>query len=194
MAEKSWKANLISPRDLITTTRYTIVLLKVTRSHCPIFKIELRDLKYILIDEELIKKFPSFCHPNIWPEEMPELEPAFLNMGRLVVDVGTLLARHVDKYVKSQLATYEEGKLETIIKTSKTAKGRLLHYFPLKDSDLINYNESDNVDFSSWCGWHNDHGSLTGLVPPMHFDDEGKEVPNPDPSSGRSYTTHLSSR
>jgi len=125
---------------------------------------------------------------------MPELEPAFLNMGRLVVDVGTLLARHVDKYVKSQLATYEEGKLETIIKTSKTAKGRLLHYFPLKDSDLINYKESDNVDFSSWCGWHNDHGSLTGLVPPMHFDDEGKEVPNPDPSSGRSCTTtHLSS-
>jgi len=132
-------------------------------------------------DEELIKKYPSFCHPNIWPEEMPELEPAFLNMGRLVVEVGTLLARHVDRYVSSQLSTYEPGKLENIIKTSKTAKGRLLHYFPLKDSDSA---DEGNLDFSSWCGWHNDHGSLTGLVPPMHFDEEGKEVPNPDPTSG----------
>jgi len=134
-------------------------------------------------DEELIRQYPSFCHPNIWPDEdMPELEPAFMQMGSLVVEVGLLLAHHVDKYVKSQLPTYEEGKLEGVIRTSKTPKARLLHYFPLKDSDLIS--EAENVDMSSWCGWHNDHGSLTGLVPPMYLDEGGKEVPNPDPISG----------
>jgi hypothetical protein len=29
---------------------------------------------------------------------------------------------------------------------------------------------------SSWCGWHNDHGSLTGLTVAMFQDKDGKEV------------------
>lgn len=33
-------------------------------------------------------------------------------------------------------------------------------------------------------GWHNDHGSLTGLVPAIYMDGNGKQVPSPDPAAG----------
>ena len=32
------------------------------------------------------------------------------------------------------------------------------------------------ADFSNWCGWHNDHGALTGLAQGMFFDDSGSVV------------------
>jgi hypothetical protein len=33
-------------------------------------------------NKELIKKYPGFLSPNIWPStELPELEPAFKNLG-----------------------------------------------------------------------------------------------------------------
>jgi hypothetical protein len=38
--------------------------------------------------------------------------------------------------------------------------------------------------FSDWCGWHNDHGSLTGLVPAMFFNEKGEVISNPDPTAG----------
>jgi isopenicillin N synthase-like dioxygenase len=34
------------------------------------------------------------------------------------------------------------------------------------------------------CGWHNDHGSLTGLASAMYLDSDGKEVQDTDPTSG----------
>lgn len=46
-------------------------------------------------------------------------------------------------------------------------------------------NSSSNGDeISSWCGWHNDHGSLTGLTSAMYFDAQGNEIPCPDPKAG----------
>ncbi len=39
-------------------------------------------------DASLIERFPAFYHPNIWPrEDLPELQPAFVDMGRLIVEV-----------------------------------------------------------------------------------------------------------
>jgi len=131
-------------------------------------------------DEELIKKYPAFCNPNIWPkDDLPEMEFAFKDMGKMIVDIGILLARHCDKYVHDVLPTYPLDKLSKIIVHSKTAKARLLHYFPAE-----NTNEGKEVDISSWCGWHNDHGSLTGLLPAMYINKEGKEIPSPDPKAG----------
>ena len=34
-----------------------------------------------------------------------------------------------------------------------------------------------------WCGWHTDHGSLTGLTSAMYMKGD-KAVPNPDPQAG----------
>lgn len=140
-------------------------------------------------DEELIKKYPSFCHPNIWPEGMPEFRDGFMNMGKLLVDVGLLIAKQCDIFVKKQCPAFEEGKLERIVRESRTAKGRALHYFPIEEFTSEECGEKScqsnhDADVSSWCGWHNDHGSLTGLVPAMYMSKEGVEVTNPDSSSG----------
>eukprot|EP00128_Syssomonas_multiformis_P017561 Colp12_sorted_trinity150504_noHs@30867 len=138
-------------------------------------------------DPELVKKYPSFCHPNIWPkEDLPDLEYAFKELGQLIVGVGELLSAQCDKHVKKTSKAYGENRLRDIIHSSRVCKARLLLYFPCKDEDLIQLaatSDSDTIA-SSWCGWHNDHGSLTGLTSAMYFDKDGKEVPCPDPSAG----------
>lgn len=126
-------------------------------------------------DEELIKKYPSFCHPNIWPtEDLPELEGAFLAAGKTVVATGELVAKQCDRYVAKHESKYPSNRLSQIIHSSRTAKARLLHYFPSGPSG-----EEDK-----WCGWHNDHGSLTGLFPAMYLNPEGQQVPSPDSQAG----------
>jgi isopenicillin N synthase-like dioxygenase len=129
-------------------------------------------------DPEAIKKAPEVLSPNVWPkEDFPELEPAFKECGHKVCDVGAQLGHHVDKYVKSKLGDRYTPQLENVIKSTRTTKGRLLHYFPIP---------SDGArDVDSWCGWHNDHSALTGLVPNMFMDvATEKEVPSPDPDAG----------
>lgn len=135
-------------------------------------------------DEEIIQNFAPFVHPNIWPtEHVPDMEPAFKAMGQLVVRVGELVARQCDRYVQQQCPNYEDFKLFEVIRTSKCCKARLLHYFPMPPA-AADKPADESTDFSDWCGWHNDHGSLTGLVPAMYFDADGHEIPNPDPKAG----------
>ena len=75
-----------------------------------------------------------------------------------------------------------EPKLEMIIRYSKCCKARLLHYFPPED-DRADGATAD-AQFSDWCGWHNDHGSLTGLLPALYLDGEGNVVDPPDVQAG----------
>lgn len=117
--------------------------------------------------------------PNIWPkDDFPALEPAFKALGQLIVDVGILVARQCDKHVQKKLPEFHGITLEQVIRGSHTAKARLLHYFPIK--------EAGDRERDSWCAWHNDHGSLTGLCPAM-FQNSGDldtEINNPDPQAG----------
>eukprot|EP00941_MAST-03F_sp_MAST-3F-sp1_P005630 g5630.t1 len=125
-------------------------------------------------DPDLVNRWPSFCHPNIWPKEhLPELEGAFMSCGQKVCEVGYMVARECDRYVKQRVQSIIS--LEEMIKSSRVTKARLLHYFP---SDKANSRSKESQNqFSSWCGWHNDHGTLTGLVPGMLLDDStGDEV------------------
>ena len=182
---------------------------------------------------ELIERWPSFCHKNIWPTELPELEEAFMECGSLICDVGALIARQCDLYVLKKHQQYEESRLHRMLTESRCTKARLLHYFPVAenstvadvptgagagagaasststlpsptlmgtdgtgmgasdcmgmgagDADAINTRKSMSrtgslvdEDFGSWCGWHNDHGSLTGLCPGMLIEDiSGSEL------------------
>lgn len=96
--------------------------------------------------------------------------------------MGALLARHCDAYVHSRCPSYPAKRLEMVVRQSRVAKGRLLHYFSMDDSTALEkqlHADDDDDDVSSWCGWHNDHGSLTGLTPAMYLDEAGQEV---DPS------------
>lgn len=137
-------------------------------------------------DPELIAKHASFVHPNIWPqEELPDLEHAFKDLGQIIVGVGKLVAQQCDKYVHSKCQTYPEHMLEKTIDTSLCCKARLLHYFPIATSGEESADKE--YDFSSWCGWHNDHGSLTGLTCALYLDADGNQVVNTDPTAGMSY-------
>jgi len=90
------------------------------------------------------------------------------SLGSFINDVGILVAHNLDKYVKSRLATYKDGTLEQVLKNSTKMTGRLLHYFPVKE-------EVDTSDMK-WCGWHNDHGTITGLCSAMYLDKDFNEV------------------
>jgi hypothetical protein len=116
------------------------------------------------------------------------MEPALKEMGQLVVSVGRLVARQCDHYVRAILgADYSPStQLFDLLTTSQCCKGRLLHYFA--QDEVARHTQAtgeqkgheketptDDTDFSDWCGWHNDHGSLTGLVPAIYMK-EGKLV------------------
>ena len=109
-------------------------------------------------DPKIIAEYPSFASPNIWPtEDLPELEPAFKDLGSLVVNVGILLAVHCDEYVHSKAPSYPRKKLHDIILNCRTTKARLLHYFPHDSIEPTELKQEQEDDFGSWCGWHNDH-------------------------------------
>lgn len=55
---------------------------------------------------------------------------------------------------------------------------------PTTTTAVNNSNNHDDIGFSDWCGWHNDHGSLTGLVPAMFLDVNGMEIICPDKQAG----------
>lgn len=128
-------------------------------------------------DQATIDKYISFVHPNIWPDDsVAGFSDSFKDCGRLMVEVAEMIAEQCDRYVHSQTPSYPLGKLKDTIKGSKCCKGRLLHYFDMQ--------AKAECKVDSWCGWHNDHGSLTALCPGMFMTADGKEVPSPDPQAG----------
>lgn len=133
----------------------------------------------------IVEKYPQFCSPNIWPRDvLPELEPAFKEFSRLIIGAGQLLARHCDEYVARLCPEYPRDHLQNVLTRSRMPKARLLHFFPadsLPDPGAPSGSESD---YDSWCGWHNDFGSLTGLCSAMYLNANGEEVANPDPTAG----------
>lgn len=131
-------------------------------------------------DSYLIQRYPSYCGANIWPRTaLPELEAAFKALGKLILDVGLLLAHHCDQYVSRGINLHKNESLEQILRRSRCHKGRLLYYFPAQQSP----HTEDGDSMSSWCGWHTDHGSLTGLTSAI-FKRDGTEVSCPDSAAG----------
>lgn len=144
-----------------------------------------------------------FLHPNIWPApgDCDGLEAAAKALGRRIVGVGELLAAHVDAYVASATAAGDAAPTRTlaaVVRDTRTHKARLLYYFPsgaAPAGDIAAPAASSAVlptaaptaapgDTPSWCGYHNDHGSLTGLTSAMYFDEAGRETECPDAAAG----------
>lgn len=106
----------------------------------------------------------DFYMDNFWPtEDLPELEPAFKNMGKLTCEVGFMLSHHIEKLVKSVLPTYKTGQLYD---TLGQPVGRLIHYH-----DFHNENKGEGIF------WHSDSTSITAVCSPLYMDQYGKEVP-----------------
>jgi isopenicillin N synthase-like dioxygenase len=125
------------------------------------------------------KDFPEFYADNVWPQSLPDMRDAFMDLGQLMMQVGGLLAAVCDAYcAKHGVAT----NFHTTLTESRNSKGRLLHYFDMSHGNPVATATDEKKTSSSeedmWCGWHNDHGSLTALAPGMFLDTEGNEVTN----------------
>lgn len=132
-------------------------------------------------DADLMRRFPAYCRPNIWPDKaLPELEPAFKELGRLMMDVGLRLTEHCDRFVAQRSRSAQPDTLQQILLRSPCPKGRLLHYFPSAGTEAASSNSSPSSD---WCAWHTDHGSITGLTAAMYLRGD-EEVPCPDSTAG----------
>ncbi|AQK88291.1 2-oxoglutarate (2OG) and Fe(II)-dependent oxygenase superfamily protein [Zea mays] len=68
-------------------------------------------------DDVLVSRYPSYCRPNIWPNDnLPELEIAFKDLGKLMMEVGLMLAHHCDRYASRQTSTrFHHGVDGTLI-------------------------------------------------------------------------------
>ncbi|KAF9617236.1 hypothetical protein IFM89_035180 [Coptis chinensis] len=73
------------------------------------------------VDASLVQRYPSYCQPNIWPSDaLPELEPAFKALGKLMLDVGLMLAYHCDQYASKWVKIRDDEVLEQILQRSVT--------------------------------------------------------------------------
>jgi isopenicillin N synthase-like dioxygenase len=127
---------------------------------------------------ELSTKHPAYLRPNLWPAKLPQLKQAFKDLGQSIVSVGLELIKHCEQFAARH--GIAKGSFTDSISKSRNHKARLLYYF---STDSAAVPSSDAID-QHWCGWHLDHGSITGLISAMYFDKSGEEVPNPDPSAG----------
>ena len=125
----------------------------------------------------------SFFAPNVFPDSMPELEGAIFEMGQCTATVGRLVARVCGAYCAEQRVAVD---LEQILCDSLNCKARLLHYFEPKPADGDEQKEEKTSEEAWCCGWHNDHGALTGPVPALYLAENGsKRLPfSPDPDAG----------
>ena len=72
-------------------------------------------------DPSEISAEPAYCRPNIWPKEVPELEGAFKALGKIIYDVGIILAAHCNKLLK-QKGIRIVPSLQEILEQSKCHK------------------------------------------------------------------------
>jgi isopenicillin N synthase-like dioxygenase len=124
-------------------------------------------------DAALLKEYPSYTRPNIWPSEhVPDLEESFKELGALIYRIGMRI-----------LEVCGGGDCAS---DAQCAKGRLLCYLPQKWHDHKAQIDEGQEDAGMWCAWHKDHGSLTGLCPAYFLSspDTQDEIECPDPSSG----------
>jgi len=128
--------------------------------------------------EEGRKKYPLSYPINIWPkDEIPSLEPAAKKLGIIMHECCIGVAGHIDRYVASKLPGYDADLMESAMKKTDKAKGRLLYYFPMEPKS--------GEKQEAWIGWHNDSGFLTALAGDMYVDDETGEVCEcPDEEAG----------
>ncbi|XP_008785992.2 uncharacterized protein LOC103704467 isoform X2 [Phoenix dactylifera] len=131
-------------------------------------------------DSSLMKRYPLYCRPNRWPTNaLPELEIAFKSLGKLMLDVGLLLAYHCSRYVSKGAKMHGNEDFEHILQRSRCHKGRLLYYLPVQQSEF----KEGACSMSSWSDWHTDFCHLTGLTSGMYMRNNEK-ITCPDSAAG----------
>ncbi|EER14719.1 conserved hypothetical protein [Perkinsus marinus ATCC 50983] len=131
------------------------------------------------LDPTAQQRHPACATPNVWPKEVPGFREAFIDAGRLLAEVGTMVARHMDKACQAH-GIKCCSLVEATFEKSRLCCGRALHYYPLEQGEVQEGTED------SWCGWHNDNSVITGLFSPMLLDaTTGQPSTTPeDPKAG----------
>jgi isopenicillin N synthase-like dioxygenase len=117
---------------------------------------------------------------NLWPSEtaMPGFRATFEELCTLLLDIGVLVARAVDRYASTHIPQYRSGYLEHVVRTSHTPKARLLHYFPPPVEATADGSHHADADASvSWCATHLDDGCLTALTSALYIDESNPLPP-----------------
>lgn len=138
-------------------------------------------------------QYPASYPCNLWPSEtvIPDFQNAAKIIGTLMYRTVVLLTKHIDHFVQNTTTTtattsgsYLPIMLQNILSDTQKVKGRLLYYFPLKNSD--NNDNEGNPEEDSWIGWHNDSGFLTALAGEIYVNDVTGEILRdcPDPEAG----------
>lgn len=101
--------------------------------------------------------------PNLWPDaELPELRPAFQELGRLIIRTGLLLAGHCDRYAAARPAAGSEPKLSRRPGQPADALSRALESDPALSARLaseqargegVQTGAGGRVGFSEAGGW-----------------------------------------
>lgn len=138
--------------------------------------------------EEERTKYPASYPCNKWPLEDETNLKGFRdnakNLGKIMHDVVVLLSKHIDNLAAHKVDGYQKDLLYNAMKETEKAKGRLLYYYPLEQT---NDNGASNESFDNWIGWHNDSGFLTSLSGDLYLDDTtGKPLDKSqiDPAAG----------
>ena len=152
-------------------------------------------------DADLIQQYPTYCAANVWPteDELPGFKSAYQALAQIMVRAGAALASHCDNLCaqQQQLQAPPSLGLRRVVEESRAHKARMLYYFPVPQPSEAAPDAASvpaaapaaapstlDDDVSSYCGWHNDHGSLTALTSSMYFDATGSEIQSPDTSCG----------
>lgn len=145
------------------------------------------------VPEDVRKAYPTFFGQNIFPKEVADFEPAVRAAASIILEVGALVARQCDNIVVKAHSDFPKDRFERTVRESNHHACRVLHYFAkaagaadAKSGSAPPKAITDVADIDdSWCGWHNDHCTLTGLLPAGYHDDTtGELIANPDPSAG----------
>jgi len=142
--------------------------------------------------EELIASHRAVYGRNVWPNStLPALRGSFRKLGAIVHSVGGLIAQQLDTFAMARRDGYTQGAFLDAIATD-IPKARLLYYYSdaemaemepttLTETEPVQISaDSDSTDSEScsraWCGWHNDHSALTGLVLGQFFDESANVI------------------
>ncbi|KAL9082657.1 MAG: hypothetical protein Q9159_006265 [Coniocarpon cinnabarinum] len=141
---------------------------------------------------------PEYTAESVWPAEtvLRGFRAACEELCCLIIDIAVSVARACDQFGEKKVEGYRQNCLEHVVRTSRTTKARLLHYFPSGTGERTSGGPTDPDD---WCGTHLDHGCLTGLTSAMYVDEAHQQtsvgsgtglnpldelLSSPDPSAG----------
>lgn len=98
---------------------------------------------------------------NIWPDDIiPNFKNNAIILSKIIIEISKEILKMCDQYISEIYPNSK--KLFNIVTSSSSHKARLLHYYPIEEKNEIN----------QWCGMHNDHSIITGLVAPLYYDSD----------------------